>query len=286
MTPPGPPPEVLAHYGEGLEHRRHLAGPGRLEFVRTREVLRRYLPPPPAAVLDVGGGAGAHAAWLAADGHRVHLVDPVALHVDQARATAEAGGRAAFTVASGDARCLEEPDATCDAVLLLGPLYHLTERAERLAALREAGRVVRPGGVVAAAAISRFASLLSGLRDGFAVDPAFARIVEQDLADGQHRNPENRPGWFTTAFFHHPDELAQEVQEAGLVLEAVVGLEGAGWLFADLDERWADPARREAVLAAARATEAEPSLAGLSAHLLAVAKRAVPRRRPSGPAPS
>jgi SAM-dependent methyltransferase len=160
-----------------------------------------------------------------------------------------------------------------DAVLLLGPLYHLTERDDRLLALREARRVLHPGAVLVAAAITRFASLFDGLRFGFLDDPAFVRIVERDLTDGQHRNPGDHPDYFTTAFFHHPDELAQEVTEAGLTLEAVLAVEGPGWLLPDLDEWWRDIGRRERLLHLIAAVEREPSLLGVSGHLLAVARR-------------
>jgi len=151
-------------------------------------------------------------------------------------------------------------------------LYHLTERAERVAALAEARRVLRPGGVILAVGISRFASLLDGLRSGFLGDPVADAIVERDLRDGQHRNPDpvRYPHWFTTAFFHHPTELAEEVEEAGFGLDALLGVEGPGWL---IDAAWADPQRRPTVLAAAAAVEREPTLIGLSAHLLAVGKR-------------
>lgn len=220
---------VTAHYDLGIEQAR-LAPAGRpsLELVRTLELLERFLPAPPASVLDVGGGPGAYASLLARRGYRVHLVDVVELHVEQAGAAAAAQPEAPFTVALGDARLLEEPDDSWDVVLLLGPLYHLTERDGRLQALREARRVVRPGGLVVGAAISRFASLLDGFRQGFHADPTFLGIVERDLRDGQHRNPAGteRPDWFTTAFLHHPDELAQEVEDARLVLEGVYGVEG------------------------------------------------------------
>jgi SAM-dependent methyltransferase len=255
---------ILRHYGQGVERDRVAGGASRIEFARTKELLERFLPAPPASVLDVGGGPGAYAAWLAERGYRVQLVDPVPLHVEQAAA------RGGFTARLGDARRLDEADASFDVVLLLGPLYHLTERADRLDALAEAHRVVRPGGIVAAAAISRLASVLDGLVQGYLADPAFRAIAERDLADGQHRNPDDRADWFTTAFFHHPDELRGEVEEAGLALEGIYGIEGPGWL---LPDRWDDPQGRENVLFAARALEQEPTLIGLSAHLLAVGRK-------------
>lgn len=263
-------PAIRAYYDEGQEQNRLLRDDGALELVRTKELLQRYLPPAPATILDVGGGAGVYAAWLARQGYRVHLVDPVPLHVEQALTVAARQSAHPFTAALGDARRLAEADASLDAVLLLGPLYHLTEREERVGAWREAGRVVRPGGIVAAAAISRFASLLDGLRQGWLSDPAAVQIVERDLRDGQHRNPAQRFEWFTTAYFHHPDELAGEVTEAGLSLDTVLAIEGPGWLLGDA---WNDPAQRPAILYAARAAEHEPSLRGLGAHLLAVAHR-------------
>lgn len=77
-------PTVREYYERGGELGRLDTGTGVLEFLRTQDVLRRLLPPAPADVLDVGGGAGVHARWLAADGYRVRLVDPIALHVEHA----------------------------------------------------------------------------------------------------------------------------------------------------------------------------------------------------------
>jgi len=95
--------------------------------------------------------------------------------------------------------------------------------------------------------------------------------VEQDLRDGQHRNPERVPHWFTTAYFHDPSELPDEAAAAGMGCVEVVGVEGvAGWLDHIFD-RWDDEASREAILFAARVVESEPSLLGASAHLLMVA---------------
>jgi ubiquinone/menaquinone biosynthesis C-methylase UbiE len=261
--------DIRGYYDEGQEQDRLLGGGDHLELVRTREILQRFLPPPPADVLDVGGGAGVYAAWLARLGYRVQLVDPMPLHVEQAQAASAAQPDHPFTATVGDARALPMPDASADAVLMLGPLYHLTERAERVQALREARRVARPKGIVIAAVISRFASLLDGMQAGWLDDPAFIPIYTGGLRDGQHRNPTRDPRWFTTAYFHHPAEVEAEARDAGLEPDALLGVEGPGWL---VDSGWSDPARREGILTAARAVEREPALRGASAHLLLVAR--------------
>jgi len=136
--------------------------------------------------------------------------------------------------------------------------------------------VLQPGGRLLAAAISRWASALDGLARELLGDPAFRAIVERDLREGQHRNPTDRPDYFTTAYFHHPDELAEEVRSAGLLVEGIYGIEGPGWMLPDVGERLADPERRESLLHVARLLETEPAVIGCSAHLLAVARRPSP----------
>jgi ubiquinone/menaquinone biosynthesis C-methylase UbiE len=275
---PGLNPDIAAHYQLGIERVR-LRTVHRLEFARTREILARYLAPPPATVFDIGGGMGAYALPLAEEGYEVHLLDPVELHVREARnawaereSQASGGGRLAEAVV-GDARELPFEGASADAALLLGPLYHLTERTERLAALREARRVLRPGGAVFAAAVSAFASTYDGLTRGFLAEPGFEGIVERDVREGQHRNPVGRPDWFTTAFFHRPEQLRDEVQEAGFALEALLAVEGPGSALPEVNEWLDDPERRGLLVRAIRRVETEPSVLGGSAHVLAVARR-------------
>ena len=266
--------DIAAFYAQGLERDRLATGAGALEFARTEVLLERYLPSPPAVVADVGGGPGRYAMWLAKRGYQVHLIDPVPLHVEQARAAAAGSAGAALASAEvGDARAVRLPNESVDAVLLLGPLYHLPERAERVQALAEARRLCRPGGLVVAAAISRFASTLDGLRGGYLEDPAFEAVAAADRRDGRHHNPTGDPAYFTTAYFHRPEELAVECAEARLAHVATLPVEGPGWLLGDLQERFADEPRRAVLLAALAAIEGEPSLLGVSAHLLAIARR-------------
>jgi ubiquinone/menaquinone biosynthesis C-methylase UbiE len=274
MADDRPPEEIIEYYGRGAERGRLLGGEGELERVRTQELLMRYLPPAPAVVYDVGGAAGVYACRLAGQGYEVHLVDPVPLHVEQAREASDAQPEHPLaSIQLGDARELPFGDSSADAVLLLGPLYHLTERDDRVQALREARRVLRGGGVVLAAGISRFASVLDGLLKGFLGDPEFVRIVERDLAEGQHRNPTGRPGYFTTAFFHHPQEMAAEFADAGLHHEATLAVEGPGWCAQPFEDYWEDEARREQLLLAVRLLESEPSVLGATGHMMAVGRR-------------
>jgi SAM-dependent methyltransferase len=267
-----PPDEVLEHNADGYEAGRLFSGRGILERIRTEQLLLAALPPSPARIVDVGGGPGHYAAFLAERGYEVHLVDPVGIHVERA---GDLAGRRGLpvTVEAGDARRIELPDASADAVLLLGPLYHLTERRDRLLALREASRILRPGGLVVAAAISRFASLYDGYTMGLADDPAFRDIVDRDLAEGQHRNLGNHPSYFTTAFFHRPEDLREELEEAGDIVERIVAVEGPFAFLPDLAARWSDGPMRQHILRSIEAIEREPSLLGATAHLLAVARR-------------
>jgi ubiquinone/menaquinone biosynthesis C-methylase UbiE len=268
--------EVAAYYARGGEAGRLLAGHGRIELLRTQELILRHLPRGPAVVFDVGGGPGVYACWLAAQGHEVHLVDALPRHVAEAlEASAHQPDRPLASATVGDARRLEAADECADAVLLFGPLYHLIGRSDRVAALVEARRVLRPGGLLFAVGIARFASLFSGVFERLLADPAARAIVERDLVDGQHRNPTDRD-YFTTSYFHLPHELEAEVRAAGFATLELVGVEGPGWLLADLDARWRDPEERERLLWAARAIEREPTLLGLSPHVLVVARKPTP----------
>lgn len=267
-------PEIVAHYATGYEEQRLLRGTSQLELVRTQEIILRYLPATPALILDAGGGPGAYSLWLARHGYEVHLVDAMPLHIEQAKTASLAQpDHPIATIAVGDARSLDRADASVDVVLLMGPLYHLTERGDRIKVLVEADRVLREGGIVIAATISRFASTLDGTKSGYIDDPEFRNIVESDLYNGQHRNPNNHPAYFTTAYLHHPEEIKDEIEAAGLVHDKSLAVESFAWLLGDFDEIWADTNRRENMLRMIRAVEEEPSLLGTSAHMIGVARK-------------
>jgi ubiquinone/menaquinone biosynthesis C-methylase UbiE len=268
-----PPSEVLAYYDQFSEETRLQMAPFQLEFERTKDILSRHLPPAPGRIVDVGGAAGAYSAWLAARGYEVHLVDASARLIDEARRRNASLEKPIATVTVADARALPQAEGSAAAVLVMGPLYHLQDAADRQKALREARRVLVDGGVVAVAAISRYAGALDGLVHKLSLDPTFRRMRDRELVDGRHVNDSGRIDYFTTAYLHQPDELDAELREAGFGEVEVLAVEGPGWLMPDFDARWADPLLRADMLDVGRKLESEPSLIGASAHLLAVGRK-------------
>jgi SAM-dependent methyltransferase len=262
---------LRAHYERGLERDRlSTSGRGQLEFERTAEIIGRRLPAAPAVVADIGGGPGRYALWLASLGYRVEHRDLMPLHVGQLMS--DAAGLDGVHTAVGDARDIDLPDASADAVLLLGPLYHLVDRQDRVRALRECARIVRPGGPVFAAAISRWAFRIDGmLRERIYLrSPSALEVVDE--VDRTGMMPPLQDGSFT-AFCHQPGELRDEVRDAGLAVDDLVSVEGPAFIRGDLDERMADPAERSVVMSVARAIERVPELLGFGPHLLATGIR-------------
>ncbi len=249
-----------------------------LEWVRSKELVGRVLPQTAARVADVAGGTGRYAVWLAELGHQVSLLDLVPSHVARARERANAAAVLVECV-QGDARALPWSDGSFDVVLVMGALYHLQEQADRLACLREAHRVLKPGGALVAAYIGRWASLFDGYRHGFVADNRFAAILDEDLSSGRHENPGDHPLWFTSSYFHTPAEIPEELAAVGFDDIQVLPVEGftsAGGV--------SDELRTEAGMATLlghlRVTETEPALIGISAHLMSLS------RKPSPPANS
>jgi len=261
---------LFAYYARGEERDRLAGARGMVEFERTKQIVLRRLPAPPSVVADVGGGPGRYALWLAERGHLVEHRDLVPLHVEQLRAAAGAGS--GISTAVGDARMLDLGDAAVDAVLLLGPLYHLRRRADRILVLREARRVVRPGGPVFVAAISRWSPRLDGV---LRLRLYESRPALRDLVPDVERTgwmPPLAAGSFS-AYCHRPQQLRAELRGAGFQVVDLVSVEGLAFALDDLDERMDDPLARTVVLETARAVERVPELLGIGPHLLATGVR-------------
>jgi len=262
--------EIQAYYNLGKEQNRLSEGTGSLEQVRTLDILNRFLPTT-GTIIDIGGAAGVYALPLAKRGYKIHLVDLVPLHVHQAQqASAEQSDFPLTSIRLGDARHLEFEDNIADAAFLFGPLYHLTEREDRVQALKEAYRILKPGGQVFVATISRFASFMDGFKSKFILDDQFADNVKQTLVTGQHRNPTRVPGYFTTAYFHKPEEVPAEIEDAGFIYKASLAVESMAWMDTDFANKWGNPTLREKILELLRMIEAEPTFIGASSHLITI----------------
>jgi SAM-dependent methyltransferase len=263
--------EILQYYQSTDETRRLQRVESELELLRTRDILRRFLPPSPAEILDVGGGPGVHAFWLAGQGYRTHLLDLIPKHIQQANGFNRSARNPLASLSIGDAKQLPFPNQSMDAVLLLGPLYHLLQKSERLKSLQEAHRVLRPGGTLIAQGISRFSALVKVLTRQLLDDPRMLSVAHHTTHTGQHR-PHPDLDFFTAAYFHHPLELQDEIVQAGFEQPALLAVEGPARLpGVDFAAHWQNPQTREWLLSLARSLEAEPHLLGVSGHLMAVA---------------
>jgi ubiquinone/menaquinone biosynthesis C-methylase UbiE len=203
----------------------------------------------------------------------VHLIDIVPLHIEQAKEYSEQIKIKLTSAVVGDARELPYLDNCFDVVLLMGPLYHLTEKRDRLRALEEAKRVLKPGGIVICAVISRFASMLNGFQHGFVSDPQFIVMMNRDLQGGQHRNEYKKVGYFTTAFFHYPEELKNEIIDSGYDFKGLFAVESFASYIPEVEKKCEDKSYLEMLLDTLRMVECENSLLGASGHIIGIGKK-------------
>ncbi len=263
---------VLNYYEQEHERDRLMRRPvGVLERLRTWDVFERFLPPS-GVIHDVGGGAGVHARWLSEHGYEVQLFDPFPIHITQAAVVAEKLDTSLrFSVEQADGRSIPRADGSADVVLLLGPLYHLFEHSERAECLMEAQRLLKPGGLLIAAGISRFSWLLDAYRHGLAGDEQTQSSITYSLQTGRStKDPE--PGSFH-GYLHLPDELMGEIADCGFADLRAIGVEGFASLLGDLEQILENESQRDALLSQLRETESEPSMLGVSNHLLVLATK-------------
>lgn len=265
-------PKGLAGYNSGVEKGRLHRGLGLIEFARTKEVLLEELPPPPAVIYDIGGAYGEYAYWLASMGYEVHLFDLAEEHIRMAKDMAEHRPAPLRAAEVADARRIPRPDASADAILLFGPLYHTVEHDERRRCLDECRRLLRSGGKLFTANITCFSTALKYIdlydRRPVLDDDAHYRMIESTVRTGLHNGNE-----IGLVYFHRPDELRREVAAAGFADVELRGVIGPGWIVRNIDEVWDDPVKREAILRIVRLLEREESLMGFSTHFLSVSQR-------------
>jgi len=259
---------VERYYDESAEAEWGRLERHRVEYGITLRALAEYLPPVPARVADIGGGPGRYAIGLARQGYQVTLVDVSAESLALARRRAGEAGVGLESIVHADGRDLPAlPDEGFDAVLLMGPLYHLVEREERLRAVCEAHRILRPGGCVFASFIGRYAPI----QDAAVARPEHLAERPDDeaaiLATGVYRRPEG--GGFVDAWFAHPSEVQPLMAQGGFRIRALLACEPLVYAREErisaappeLHERWLDLLYRLA---------RDPSILGASGHLLYV----------------
>ncbi|MBO5111272.1 MAG: methyltransferase domain-containing protein [Clostridia bacterium] len=264
--------DVLASYNAGKEWGRLHKGIGLVEFERTKEVLAEQLPPPPAVIYDIGGGYGEYACHLAARGYEVYLYDLAEKNIEMSYPFAQSQKVCLAGVQVADARSIPRPDESADAILLFGPLYHITETEERALCLKECLRLLKPGGLLFVAAITKYATTLKYLSrydyDSALDDDEFYHMLETTVKTGIHTK---KP--MGTAYFHEPTELKEEIKNAGFYEVELRGIMGPTTVVRNLDEIWFDPVKREAILRIVRLLEKEESIMGFSNHFLAMARK-------------
>lgn len=263
-------PNGLANYNAGIEVGRLHRGLGLIEFARTKEILLEELPPAPAVIYDVGGAYGEYAFFLADKGYEVHLFDLAEEHIRLAKANENAAILADAAVA--DARSIPREDASADAILLFGPLYHIVEREERARCLAECRRLLKPGGKLFTANITCFSTALKYTecydRRPVLDDEDAYRAIESTVRTGHYTGNE-----IGRVYFHRPEELRAEVAAAGFNDVDLRGVIGPAWIIRGLDDSWHDPGKREAILRIVRLLEREESLMGFSTHFLSISTR-------------
>ena len=264
-------PEIEWYYNKGGEASR-LEDRYKLEAIRTRRLIEAQLAHGTLDIVDIGGAAGAYAFWLAEKGHAVHLVDPIPLHLDQAREAALQSGIDLAGMYLTHAKALPFEDASFDAALFMGPLYHLVERDARIQALKECKRVLRPGSRIFAVAISRYGTVVEGFFKHYITLPRYADMMRDAARTGQHHNPNRQRGFFTTAYFHKPEELRNELEASGFEDVALRAIEGPWSCIPDFEQKWKDAAFRELLLETIDLMAADPSVLGFGGHIMAIGR--------------
>ena len=272
--------EIYEFYNNGAEIGRLERGLGKVEFLRTKEILARYVDTG-KVIYDIGGGIGMYAAWLAKNGNEVHLIELAEKAVEYAKANMMQD--CSFVAETGDARHINRPDESADVVLLMGPLYHLRDRKDRMQTLRESLRVLKKGGLLVAAGISKFSSMTWALSVygekknenlvEFLDDPVFLNMIKGEMITGDHIRPKEYPKFIAESYFTTSEEMKTEISEAGFKMEKAIAVEGCIWFTPHREEKWEDETSRERLLDIVRMTESEPEMMGMSPHFLVVARK-------------
>ena len=228
---------VLAGYNAGIERNRLRTGIGIIEFERTKEILKEKLPAPPAVIYDIGGGYGEYAWWLASLGYDVHLFDISETNIKMSEELKHEYPNIHLKSAEVcDARSIPRKSKGADAVLLMGPLYSITEYEERILTIKESYRLLKDDGILFTAALTPYGGLLHRITvyrnfdDNKACEldnPNVISMFERALTDGCYINPERKiSNGLGSSHFHTVKALKEELQRGGFKTESVHGVMG------------------------------------------------------------
>ncbi|WP_099205993.1 class I SAM-dependent methyltransferase [Scatolibacter rhodanostii] len=268
--------EVFEFYNAGAEKGRLERGLGKVEFLRTKEILEKYLSDSSYVIYDIGGGIGVYSSWLAELKNDVHLLELAPLAVEYA--LKNQNGNHIFSAEICDARNVQRADNSADIVLLMGPLYHLQNKTDRLQVLHEAKRVLKKGGLLFSVGISKFSSTTWALstygKDNlFLDDDIYYQMITTELSSGIHTRPQEYPYFLAQAYFHTPLELQGEIESSGFEIIDKYAIEGAIWFTPCLNEKWEEDKSRERLLDIVRRTENEDAIMGMSPHFMIVSRK-------------
>ena len=275
---------VLAGYNAGIERDRLRTGIGLLEFERTKEILLEKLPAPPATIYDIGGAYGEYSWWLASLGYEVHLFDLSETNIEMSKElAAEYPGTGLNSATVCDARSIPRPDKSADAILLMGPLYSITEYEERILVIKECRRLLKEEGLLFSAALTPYSVLVSRLavyrederkKRRELDDPAVISMIERALEDGCYINPEKKiANGIGSSHLHTAKALREELSCGGFDHTFVHGIMGGAWLAPNLDELLRNEETKKVLLKTIRMLDNHEEIIGLSGHLLAVSEK-------------
>jgi SAM-dependent methyltransferase len=262
--------DIAAYYNNDPQREHFRLERHQLEYDLTWRYLNRYLPMQ-GSILEIGAATGRYTVDLARRGFTITAVDMSAALLEECRKNVVAAGRASqVQFVAADARDLSElSDTKFDAVLLMGPLYHLVDEADRTAALNQAFERLKAGGGIFSSFISRFGVLADLLRD----NPEWIEDQKRAWSLLQSgRRPDGYPPGGFRGYFAGVNEIAPLHEAVGFETLVVAGVEPV--ISAD-DESYnsLQGSQRQLWMDLLYAISTEPSIMGVSRHLLYIGRK-------------
>jgi ubiquinone/menaquinone biosynthesis C-methylase UbiE len=264
--------ELDDFYNKASEETRLEKGMGIFEFERIKELIELHISKPNSTIIDVGGGTGKYSEWLAKNGHTVHLIEPVLKHIKLAEKRAKKL-KNSFAVSIGEAKKIPVKENSADLVILHGPLYHLQKREDRIAAIIEAKRVLKKGGIILGFAINATASSVVGLMNGMIHANSFFDMCKEELTTGVHNAPKDFPFLLADAYYHKPQGLKAEFLEQNLNFINIFAVEGMIWLDNEYFANMLDKKKSKTLKALQSLTENDEYLLPFSPHMMIAVKK-------------